>query len=410
MKKIITRIVCVVVCAVMCFLTFSDGISFMVSGDEASLRQEIEELQKISEQLKAEINELKKDTKNKKALLQAVQKKVANTQAQISACNRQINSINTKIAENKQEIEKRNQEIEENKLAFKKRIRAIYMSNSDSSIKILLGAESFADYLQLAQLTSAISSHDRAIIEDIVEAIDVLNQKNAENEQLLTEQLAVKSSVTAQYNDLAAEEDEAQKLYNQVYKDQQSAEALKAQTDKQIKLKQEALESFGNYIDTAGTFINTNTGMMWPVPFTRNISSGYGPRWGTFHYGIDIAASNIYLKPVVAIADGIIYQAYNSCKHKSKSPQCYCGSGFGNHVRINHGTMTIKGKQQKIGAIYAHMDYLAVSSGQYVKQGQVLGYVGTTGSSTGYHLHLSMLVGGTNTHANAVDPYPYFFG
>ena len=409
MKKMVIRTACIIVCAVMCFLTLDSGLSFMVLSDEASLKQEIAELQKKAEELQKEINALKKDASNKKALLNAVQKKVANTQAQISACNRQINGINAKISENNKEIEKRNSEIEANKLAFKKRIRAIYMSNSDSSVKILLGAESFADYLQLAQLTSAISSHDRAIIEDIVDAIDVLNKKNAENEKLLGEQLEVKNAVTKQYKSLAAEESEAQRLYNEVYADQKDVEQLKAETDRQIKLKQEALKEFGDYLDNAGTFINTNTGMMWPVPFTRNITSGWGERWGTFHYGIDIAAKNIYLKPVVAIADGIIYKSDNSCKHKSVKPSCYCGSGFGNHVRINHGTMTINGKQQKIGAIYGHMDYIIVSTGQHVKQGQILGYVGTTGSSTGYHLHLSLLVGGTNTHSNAVDPYPYFF-
>ncbi len=282
------------------------------------------------------------------------------------------------------------------------------MSNSDSSVKILLGAESFSDYLQLAQLTSSVSARDKAIMEEIKAAIEVLNKKNEENQKLLESQVSIRASIQAQQDQLESEEAEAQALYNSINSTKSQQDSELATVNAAIKAKQDALNSMQQHLDSTSGFINPNTNLMWPVPYTRNIYSGWGYRSGGFHYGIDISASGIYLKPVYAIADGEIYQSYNSCSHKSRTPICSCGSGFGNHVRIDHGWMTINGQQQRIGAIYAHMDSIVVASGK-VKQGQLLGYVGTTGSSTGYHLHLSLLVGGKNTHSNAVNPTPYFF-
>lgn len=414
MKKTCIKAVSLIICAVLfatCFYS-TPGFSFNVnaaSAQENQLRNDINKLQQEAAKIQNEINNLKKQSNNQAAVLAAVQKKIANTQAQINRCNSEINSINSAIAKNKAEIDAKNKEIESDKLEFKKRLRAIYMSNSDSNVKILLGAESFSDFLQLAQLTSSVSARDKAIMEEIKAAIDVLNKKNEENNKLLESQVSIRASIQEQQNQLKSEEAEAQKLYSSINSSKAQQDKDLASVNAAIKAKQQALQNMQQHLDNTTGFINPNTNLMWPVPYTRNIYSGWGYRSGGFHYGIDISAGGIYLKPVVAIADGEIYQSYNSCPHKSKTPICSCGSGFGNHLRIDHGWMNIKGQQQRIGAIYGHMDSIVVSSGK-VKQGQLLGYVGTTGSSTGYHLHLTLLVGGKNTHSNAVNPTPYFFG
>lgn len=372
---------------------------YEVSADTASdLQKDIALLQKESERLEAEISKLKKDKSNQSAVLAAVQKKIANTQAQISRCNQEINSINAKIAANQAEIDKTNSEIEDSKLKFKKRLRAIQMSNTGSNIQILLGADDFSNFLQLAQLTSSVSAHDRRMIEDMVAVIKALEAKNEENKRLLNDQIAVRETIVAAQKQLEAEEAEAQRIYNSIASDQSQAEKDNKAVEAAIKEKNAYLNTL-LYGSSGNNFINSNVGFTWPVPSCQNITSYYGQRWGTMHNGIDISNGSIFGKPIVAITDGYVYRTYSACPHTSKASRCRCGSGWGNHVAIDHGSIN----GANIKAMYAHMNTIAVANGQFVKKGQVIGYVGTTGDSTGYHLHFGIMKN------NAwVNPMSYF--
>lgn len=402
MKKRFIRALSVVICIVMTATAVSVRMP-VEAASQSQLQSDISKLQQQAKEIQAEIDRLKKEASNQAAILEAIQKQIANTQAQINRCNQEIEEINNKIAENNAEINAKNEEIEEKKYEFNKRIRAIYMSNYDSSLKILLGADNFADFLQLSKMTESITAHDKAMIDDINAEIEELNKIKEKNEALLAEQVEVKNSVLKQQENLEAQEAEAKALYNSINAEKADEEADKAAVEKAIKDKQAELDRYAQSGSASNSFINSKSGFMWPVPYTRNVTSGYGYRWGTLHKGIDISAGGIYGKPVVAITDGVIESTYNSCGHKSVTPDCRCGSGWGNHVKIDHGV--INGTWYR--AVYAHFDYVApgITAGTKVKQGQVIGYVGTTGWSTGYHLHFSLLKG-----YSYVDPYPYFFG
>lgn len=405
MKKILKRTISILVS--ICIIVLTAFSAYSVT--ESQLQSEIDKLQKQSNAIQSEINALKKQQGNQAAVLEAIRKKIANTQAQINRCNAEINGINEKIRANKAEIDAKNAEIEADKLQFQKRIRAIYMSNSASTVKVLLGAENFSEFLQLSQLTSSVSSRDKTMMKDLAAAIEVLNKKNEENQKLLDSQIAIRTTIIEKQNELKNDENEANRLYKEISNSKQEAEGEKSDIDKTIKelnrQKQQLISSFGSVL--TGSFVNPNTGLMWPST-CRIIHSGWGNRSGGFHYGIDISAAGIAGTPVFAIADGKVYQTFSGCTHISNISD-RCGSGFGNHVRIDHGLMNIKGQQQTVGAIYAHLSSVVVRDGQTVKQGQIIGYVGSSGSSTGYHLHLTLLIGGKNTHANAVNPAPYFY-
>ena len=127
----------------------------------------------------------------------------------------------------------------------------------------------------------------------------------------------------------------------------------------------------------AGGGAPSSQGFIWPASGT--ITSGFGPRWGRMHEGIDIAAPSG--TPISAVAAGrIIYTGYMS--------------GYGNITIIDHGN--------GLATAYAHQSSIAVSCGQSVTQGQTIGYVGSTGHSTGPHLHFEVRVNG-----NPVDPLGY---
>ena len=400
MKKILVRTLSVLICMIMTVTAVSVKLP-VKAASQSQLKNDISALQQQAKEIQAEINRLKKEANDQAAVLAAIQRQIANTQAQISRCNQEIDSINAKIAENNKQIDAKNAEISEKKYEFNKRIRAIYMSNYDSSLKILLGADNFSDFLQLTKMTESIAAHDKAMIDDINAEIKELNKIKEKNEELLAEQVEVKNTVLEQYNNLEAQEAEAKSIYNSINAEKKQEEADKAAVEKAIREKEAELDSYANSGSANNSFVNSKSGFTWPVPYTRNVTSGYGYRWGTLHKGIDISAGGIYRKPVVAITDGIVESTYNSCPHKSVTPDCRCGSGWGNHVKIDHGV--VNGTWYR--AVYAHFDSVAVSAGQKVKQGQVIGYVGTTGWSTGYHLHFSLLKG-----YSYVDPYPYFFG
>lgn len=399
MHKIIKRSISALLCFCLIFAVFNSTDWIANAASESSLRDDIAALQKESAALEAEIKRLKSEKQDQSAILSAVQKKIANIQAQVVRCNNEINSINSKISANKKQIDAKNAEIEKSKLAFKKRLRAIYMSNTGSDIQVLLGADSFSDFLQLSQLTSSISARDKRMIEDMVAVIKELEEKNAENQKLLDQQVAVRQTIVAAQKELEAEEAEAQAIYNSIAAEQREAEQDNADVEAVIKQKTAYLNEL-LYSSANKSFINSKSGFVWPVPSCQNITSYYGQRWGTMHRGIDISGGGIFGKPIVAITDGTVYKTYSGCPHTTKSSRCRCGSGWGNHVAIDHGTVN----GEHIKAMYAHMNTLAVSNGQTVKQGQVIGYVGTTGDSTGYHLHFGIM----RNNDGYVNPMNYY--
>ena len=393
MKIKSNRIISLLLVFVLTFVTLMSG--YVVSASQKSdLEKDIAALQAQSAKLEKEIKKLKDQKAGQQAIVDAIRKKIANTQAQILRCNREIDSINAKIKANKDEIDKKNNEIEAQKLEFKKRLRAIYMSGSENSVAVLLGADSFAEYLQLSQLTEATSARDRKMIKDLKAEIDVINVKMAENQKLLDSQVTIKQSIAAQQEQLKKEEAEAASILNGIAAQQSDVEQDNKDIEAEIKAKQKELQKIQSG-SSGKVFINPSSGLAWPVPSCFSISSYYGSRWGRNHNGIDISGGGIYGKPIVAIADGYVYTVVSSCTHRDKASRCSCGGGYGNYVAVDHGTMKLSGSSSNVKAYYAHMDSVAVGNGAYVKQGQVLGYVGTTGRSTGYHLHFGIMVNGS---------------
>ncbi len=135
----------------------------------------------------------------------------------------------------------------------------------------------------------------------------------------------------------------------------------------------------------------------WPCPGFYTLTSGFGPRWGRHHSGIDIAGGGISGAPVVASLSGTVIHVSSGCSHNyAKSSSCGCGGGYGNYVIVQHSG--------GYSTVYAHLTSVAVSYGQSVYQGQTLGYAGSTGFSTGPHLHFEVRLNGTR-----VDPEAYLY-
>ena len=144
---------------------------------------------------------------------------------------------------------------------------------------------------------------------------------------------------------------------------------------------------------TEEQIVYDDSSFIWPCPGHYYISSPYGYRWGTLHKGVDIADNQG--ADVVASRSGTVISAVDTCVHNYGKESNCCGNGYGNHVIIQHDDGTYS-------TLYGHMASIVVSEGDYVTKGTTIGYVGTTGWSTGYHLHFEIRVDGT-----PVDPADY---
>ncbi len=395
MKALVKRCVAVLICAVIA-VTSSLYAAALTDSEKNQLNKDIAALQQQAAEIQKEIDSQKAKKNNQGAVLSAIRSKIANTQAQIDRCNAEINSINAKINANKEEIAKQQQKIADTQLEYKKGLRAIYMSNFDSNLKILLDADDFSELLQLTQLTESISSRNKKIVEEINVQMEQLNKINEENEKLIESQVAIRQSIQEQQNELNAQENDAAAIYNDLAADQKQSESDKKSVEAAIRAKQKQLED-----DIANkqyqSFINPNTGIQWPVSGFYRVSAEYKSNDAVHqgrHNGIDIAGGGIAGQPIRAVADGYVTLVHNGCSHNYKKYGNCCGNGYGNYTVINHGTLSIRGTTANYVAYYAHASKIIVSNGQYVKQGQVIGYVGTTGWSTGYHLHFGVLKNG----------------
>lgn len=385
--KYITKIISLIM-VIALFITTFTSVDISAVSEKEQLQNNINELEQRSKELEAEIKELKGQINQQNKLKNAIENKMSVVQKQINECNKQINAINSQISANKAEIDKNNKEIEKSKETFKKRIRAIYMSNTGSNIQILLGAKKFSEFLQLSQLTASVSAHDKKMIEDMVEQIKELEEKQKVNDKLLEEQVAVKATIAEKQADLSKQEKEIQSVINSINADKKEVEADNAQVERELKQMQRELNEIV-YGSGYSNVVYKGDQFLWPTPTISRISSQFGSRWGRNHDGIDIS-NGTYGAKVIAIADGVVETYTNGCKHNyGKKPlKTCCGSGYGNYITINHGTKDGK----TYVAYYAHLGSITVSKGQSVKKGQIVGYVGSTGRSTGAHLHFGIMV------------------
>lgn len=184
------------------------------------------------------------------------------------------------------------------------------------------------------------------------------------------------------------QEEEAEKKRQEELKNQQTTSANAVQTSANTTVTvavTTVAETTQAPVTTTEPYIPTvsESGFAWPAPGFSYISSYFGYRWGTTHKGIDIGDAGIMGGSAVASQSGIVITVNNSCTHNyAKSSSCGCGGGYGNYVVISHdGTYS---------TLYGHLTSAAVSVGDYVNQGDVIGYIGCTGFSTGAHLHFEV--------------------
>ena len=367
--------------------------------------------QKDIDKLKDQAAQLEQDRKKLNSQLSALKGDLNNAYSRKKLVEQQINVVNDQIANTENLIAQYDQLIaqEEINLAnaqdaeathfenFCQRVRIMEEQGTVTYWQILFNAADFTDLLDRAMMISETVEYDNAVMAALEQARMDVETVKANLESARTEQIDAKAALDAQKAELNAKETEIKQLLKELEKEKSDYEKeiheLDAQIeamDAQIAKKQKELEA---QIAASKIQINYGSGYMWPLDGCYVITSLFGPRnhpiTGKYsnHGGTDVRAN--YGTKIKAARGGVVM---TSEYHWS----------YGNYVVVVHDNGT--------STLYAHMSTRAVKEGQTVTQGQVLGYVGSTGSSTGNHLHYEIRTTNSSGTVVRVDALKYYTG
>lgn len=433
------RILCAMLC--VCMISIPMAIPTVVSAEDSisDLEQQLQQLEQENQKYQKILDDTKSDIAEKEEYKSALVSKVQVLDEKIAVTREKISSLNDDIKEKQDAYDKGLSEVEDQFDALANRLRILYMSGNATDLEIIFGAKDFSDLIDKMELVKNLANSDKELISEIQTKLDELSTQKesleADKKDLETQQSSLKSDQD-EFNKLISDNDEILKnLYASNSKAQNSLEsaalksdeieskiseyyaAQKAAAEQAAQAAQSSSSSSGGSSGSSSSsssgssssgssssgsssvIVPSGSGFAWPTPgFVSLSSEWFEDREVYNHGGIDIAGAGIMGTPVVAAADGTVIATNSSCTHNwGKSYSCGCGGGYGNYVMISHagGKMTV----------YGHLTSLTVSTGQSVSRGQVIGYVGSTGNSTGPHLHYECRLNGVRY--NPMSEYPY---
>ena len=379
--------------------------------------QKISEKQReINEQLDDNAEEIKDEEKKQKLIMD----KIDAVNDEIEVLNTYMTVLEMKINTNQRDIEKKQLEIDNSIADFKKRLRAMYIAGDGSYTDMVLQADDFYDVLMRLELIKRVAKHDDSMI-------DRLYKMKAELEQLQEELDTQQAEYEKQEEEYNRQRQELTELYASSKKAQAELEASTKQLQKQNEAYDNERLSFegtlSDVLKSSGTGGTARDNEImatmvladealdklrkeyrerienkesideyepeyyfkWPVPDSYNITYGVGPRWGSYHTGIDIGGS--HGMKICASESGVVIRTNTTCTHDyGKDGSCGCGGGYGNFIIVDHGNGFV--------TLYGHLSEVDCTIGDRVKAGDVIGKMGSTGFSTGDHLHFEIRYNG----------------
>ncbi len=387
----------------------------------ASLQNKLDKLSQSISQHKKELSDAKKKESAAKALESELKERVTVLQDQIGVLSGQIASVQNSIGEKEQQIGAMQQQISdkqteiENKQAeidtqwdyFKKHMAAMQELRDGGSVAMLSAVNDLYELLTFNEVMQDISIKDTEIMNNMksakqgleddkaaleeqkvgleAEKADLQSKKSSldsQNAQMRTKQSELNNSISAAKLSAAEAQQAQQKAQAAIESDELNYEAVKKEIQKLIAAASASKPQL------------SFSGFACPLKSYTRVSSEYGWRKNPvsgvnkLHAGTDFAAPAG--TPIYAAASGYVQVAG------------WSSGGYGNYVIIYHGKMS---DGNTYTTLYGHMRSVATTAGKYVNQGDLIGYVGSTGNSTGNHLHLEVWKGGSK--ANAVNPRSY---
>ena len=361
-------------------------------GDIDSAKDKISSLEEEKKKTEETIQELEKLKADTESYVKELDGELARLDDELSSLDSRITDKEADIEETKAQLEEAKKTEEEQYASMKLRIKYMYEKGDTSYLDLLLESGSMSEMLNRAEYIQQISSYDRKKLTEYGEIKEKIaddeEKLEAEHEELLTLQEQTKAKQDSVEKLVGEKSRELQKYQNQIAANESQLASYQADIEAQenriqqieAELKRQEEEARKKAQEKGEEYKTVSIGnisFIWPCPSSSRITSGFGGRSSptegasSNHKGIDIGASSG--SDIVAAADGTV----------TISTYSYSA---GNYIMINHGG--------GVSTVYMHCSKLLVSVGETVKKGQVIAKVGSTGYSTGPHLHFGVRVNG----------------
>ena len=393
MKK---KRICALLMALLMVFAPAPGLSTagaVTQGDIDALKKDARAIESQKKELEKELENIQRQKADAIAQRNLLDQQIELTVREIANTESQINGYAALLDQTAYELEVNRQQEAEQYALFCERARVMEEAGSTSYWSVLFKAADFSDLLSRLSDVQEVMNYDQSVLDSLRGIRAQIEAKQAEQEALLAASEEAKAALEAQKLSLDKQREEANDLVKRIQADEAAAaelvkarEAEEAEIQKQIKKKEEELAA--QMLAAAMNWSATSGGYIWPETVSKRITSPQGQRntgikgASTNHKGVDIGGVG-YTTSVLATKAGVVITAERS-------------SSYGNYVVISHGP----GNR----TLYAHMSSLSVKEGATVTQGQVIGITGSTGISSGPHLHYEIFE--NDTRVNPLDYLP----
>lgn len=409
-KKTVRLISCIIagiLVAAMVFSMIASGLVYAGAVSSKELKSKLSDLEDQKASVKAELDSLAGQVNEVEKTRAALQKEIKLTKEEIATVTVYIDRLQDQIDVKTTELDAAIKALDSKKERFSETVRTTYEQGETSYLEVLLNASNFSDLLSRLEIVSAIMDDNKKIVAEYTAAKEDIQQKRDDLQQTQDEQVQYQENLKYKAEELKSSEEQQKALQESLksYQKEQKAEyeritsemdtvsnQIAEQSRKEAAAAAAAAKKKGGSSSSSTTTTTSSDAtrysgtFTWPLPGYTNNSSAYGwrvhPIFGTrkFHKGEDIPAPTG--TPIVAAASGTVTTAG-------------WVSGYGNYTVINHGGGVM--------TAYGHQSAIHVSVGQTVSAGQTIGLVGSTGNSTGPHLHFEVYVNGSTQ-----NPMSYF--
>ncbi|MGN1030700.1 MAG: murein hydrolase activator EnvC family protein [Butyricicoccaceae bacterium] len=402
--KKLARIVALLLAALMVIGVLSEVVltSATAADSMSSLKSQLAAKQQEQKEIQSEIDSLDEKVASASDRKAALDRQITAAIGEIETVQQLIAALDQQITQKEEELEAAIAKMEEQEALFKTRARVLYECNDTSYLGVLLGAEDLTDMISRMEIVSQFNQYDNELLDEYTAAKEEVERQKASLEADRQEQAGYKAQLESKKASLEQQQAESQAIieslkedksalvseYNKIGEEQEQIQseisALSKKLAEEAAAKAAAAKSSVSSKNTGSSSTATESGSkgwVWPVAGYHTISSPFGmrkhPITGIYklHDGMDIAVPSGV--PIKAAKGGTVVKSYFN-------------TAYGNYIVIDHGNGVQTG--------YAHMSSRVVSVGTKVSAGQLIGYVGSTGWSTGAHLHLQFIVNGSFTN------------
>lgn len=369
---IITVIVIFITSAISSFAVSLEEIENQINKNESQKESIDNQLSSLKEQIEAQ----KKQDSAITAEMAAVLKEKQQEKDKLKQMLEDLDYIYEQIEEYYENIEETEKRYNEALKAFYSRAKIMYQYSQYNSLRLFVESKDYFDYVNREKIFSKMMNNDRAALQELM-----IMKKDLENKKAVQEQfkLDAEKLISEKQAVIKAIENNESNIYEKLEISKNAIDTLEAQEQAMIEESKNIEKKIQELEKMYEEYSYSSSGLMWPSRDSTRIASYYGWRevhpvygYGRMHYGIDIDAA--YGTDILSSADGVVTLVL------------FDDVGYGWYIIVYHG--------DGISTLYAHCSKVLVKEGQNVKQGQVLGLVGTTGASTGPHIHYEVRVNG----------------